>query len=193
MLPPEHSEDRTNLRRELQKKRRDWWDNAADRDVADAALGERLWQVLQQLEPDCLGLYWALPGEFNPNALALQAQRLLGCRLALPRARKSPPSMAYQLWDGQPPSERDDHGIACASGAPVTPDVVLVPCVGHTHDGYRLGYGGGYFDRYLAAHPEVVSIGLGWEVGDIPPERWTAGKHDIPLMVVITERHTWSA
>ena len=189
--PDASAEWRRELRRELQQKRQAWWDNAAARATADAALTERLWQVLQQLEPDCLGVYWALPGEFNPNTLALRAQRMLGCRLALPRSHKSPRAMRYHAWDGQPPTQRDDHGIACTDGEPVRPDVVLAPCVGHTREGYRLGYGGGYFDRYLAAHPDVVAVGLSWDVLEIPADRWQAQAHDLPLAAVLTEQHTW--
>ncbi|MFN3617853.1 MAG: 5-formyltetrahydrofolate cyclo-ligase [Aquabacterium sp.] len=185
-------DDRAALRRTLIQQRRAWWDNAATRTAADAALAELLWRVLEQLEPDCLGVYWALPGEFNPNTLALRAQQVLGCRLALPRSHKSPAEMHYQLWDGQPPTERDEHGIACAQGARVVPDVVLAPCVGHTRQAYRMGYGGGYFDRFLAAHPEVVAIGLSWEGGDLTSTSWTPGKHDVPLAAVITERNIWS-
>ena len=185
-------EARAALRRDLLNKRRAWWNNAADREAADEALAQLLWPVLQQLEPGCLGVYWPLPGEFNPKALALQAREVLGCTLALPRAQKEPAAMHYQRWDGEQPTSRDEHGIACSDGAPVTPDVVLVPCLGHTRAAYRLGYGGGYFDRYLAAHPEVVALGLSWEGGELTSEQLTPGKHDIPLMAVFTPRAIWS-
>ena len=65
------------------------------------------------------------------------------------------------------------------------PDVVLVPCVGFTREGYRLGYGGGYFDRWLAAHPGVISIGLAWSLSET---HFAAEPHDQPLTMVLTER-----
>ena len=74
----------------------------------------------------------------------------------------------------------------------MVPDVVLAPCVGHSRQGYRMGYGGGYFDRFLASHPEVVAIGLSWEGGDLTTTSWAPGKHDVPLAAVITERNIWS-
>ena len=44
-----------------------------------------------------------------------------------------------------------------ADAVPLTPDVVLVPLVGFDEEGFRLGYGGGYYDRYLAAHPQTIA------------------------------------
>jgi 5-formyltetrahydrofolate cyclo-ligase len=68
----------------------------------------------------------------------------------------------------------------------VEPDVLLVPLVGFDGDGYRLGYGGGYYDRTLAALPyRPRLVGVGYELGRLPtifPQ-----PHDIPLDVVITE------
>ena len=68
------------------------------------------------------------------------------------------------------------------------PDVVLVPCVGFTGAGYRLGYGGGYFDRWLAAHPHVVAVGVAWSVAELDPATFAAQPHDLPLAFVVTER-----
>lgn len=189
---PAPDSDRTSLRRALLAARKTWWASEAAAAAHDA-LAQRLWDALVQLEPTCLGVYWALPGEFNPNSLALKAQRTFGCTLALPTSQKNPPAMHYRLWDGQPPRATDDHGIACADGREVRPDVLLVPCVGHTAGAIRLGYGGGYFDRYLAAHPEAVAIGLSWEIGLLPADQLVAQAHDVPLMAVITERNTWSS
>lgn len=60
------------------------------------------------------------------------------------------------------PSAQDECGIACSTGAVLVPDPVLVPCASFTREGYRLGYGGDYFDRWLSVHPGVTSIGLAW-------------------------------
>ena len=93
--------------------------------------------------------------------------------------------MDYRRWDGAPPSRQDECGIASSDGAVVVPDVVLVPCVGFTREGYRLGYGGGYFDRWLAAHPGVISIGLAWGLSET---HFPAEPHDQALTMVLTER-----
>jgi 5,10-methenyltetrahydrofolate synthetase len=96
--------------------------------------------------------------------------------------------MHYRLWDGATPTLQDEWRIATSNGAPVTPDVVLVPCVGFTRSGYRLGYGGGYFDRWLAAHPHVTTVGVAWAVGEISEAEFAAEPHDLPLTVIVTER-----
>lgn len=167
------------------------WITTPQAQEAQAALHERVMAILAELEPDCLGLYWPMQGEFNPMDVAAAAQETLACRLALPCAQKSPPQMHFRLWNGQPPATRDDHGIPCPDGSPVVPDVVLVPCVGFTQEGWRLGYGGGYFDRFMAAHPEVTALGVAWESGQLTLADLQPQPHDIPLMAVLTESNTW--
>ena len=117
--------------------------------AAHAALAGHLAAVLARLEPQCLGLYWAIRAEFNA-ALALRDDAIVGnMPWALPFTRREPREMHFRAWDGTPPRLVDDCRIPASDGAPVLPDVVLVPCVGFTRAGYRLGYGGGYFDRWL--------------------------------------------
>ncbi len=96
--------------------------------------------------------------------------------------------MHYRLWNREPPTLLDECRIPACEGAPVVPDVVLVPCVGFTREGYRLGYGGGYFDRWLAAHPHVTAVGVAWSVAEIDTSSFAAEAHDRPLTLVVTER-----
>jgi 5,10-methenyltetrahydrofolate synthetase len=65
------------------------------------------------------------------------------------------------------------------------PDVVLVPCVGFTREGFRLGYGGGFFDRWLAEHPGVTTIGLAWSGAEV---HFPVEAHDRALTLILTER-----
>lgn len=95
--------------------------------------------------------------------------------------------MHYRAWDGAAPTVRDESGLPSSEGPPVLPDVVLLPCLGYTRDGYRLGYGAGYFDRWLAAHPQVTAIGVVWAVGALSPGEFTPEPHDQPMMLVVTE------
>ena len=96
--------------------------------------------------------------------------------------------MHYRAWDGQAPAVVDERGVPCSNGAPVMPDVVLVPCVGFTPAGLRLGYGGGYFDRWLAQHPEVTAVGVAWAVGEIGASEFKPQPHDQPMTLIVTER-----
>lgn len=189
--PPTAADDRAALRKRLIQARRDWAASPACA-PAQAELERRLWAVLSQLEPECLGVYWPIQGEFNPRNIACQAQAQWGTRLALPSAHREPVEMHFLPWDGQEPQARDGCGLPTGAGRPVVPDVVLVPCVGFSEQAVRLGYGGGYFDRYLAAHPGVTAVGVAWELGRLSVAQLVAAPHDQPLVAVVTESDTVS-
>ena len=96
--------------------------------------------------------------------------------------------MHYRAWDGSAPAIEDECAIPTSAGAPVLPDVVLVPCLGYTRSGHRLGYGAGYFDRWLAAHPQVTAVGVAWSVGELDAASgYVPQAHDRPLAVIVTE------
>jgi 5-formyltetrahydrofolate cyclo-ligase len=159
--------------------------------AATAALARSLREVLQQIEPELLGLYWPVRSEFNA-ALALQSDESapklpLALPLALPFARRTPAQMEYRRWDGAAPRAVDQCGIAASDGETVVPDTVLVPCVGFTRDGYRLGYGGGFFDRWVALHPHVTTIGIAWSAQQLDAAEFRPEAHDRPLTLIVTE------
>jgi len=160
--------------------------------AAQDALAVHLSAVLAALEPDGLGTYWPMRSEFNAGLL-WHAERVttspaLSLPLSLPFTQREPRRMHYRQWDGQPPTERDECGVATSTGRETVPDVVLVPCVGFTPSGYRLGYGGGYFDRWLAAHPHVTAVGVAWSAGEVSEAEFAAEAHDLPLACIVTER-----
>lgn len=82
---------------------------------------------------------------------------------------------------------RDRLGfLSPAEGGEETCEVALVPLLGFDRRGGRLGYGGGYYDRYFAAHPRVLRVGLayaGQEIGEVPSDAT-----DTLLDAVVTER-----
>lgn len=168
--------DRSELRRSLLAARRAFAATPAFQ-AAEHALREALPPLLEQLEPELLGVYWPLPGEFDPGTLP--------CPCALPFARRDPAQMQFRRWDGAVPTAQDECGIATSTGAVAVPDVVLVPCVGFTREGFRLGYGGGYFDRWLAEHPGVTTIGLAWSEAEA---QFSVEAHDHALTLILTER-----
>ena len=168
--------DRPALRRELLAARRAFAATPAFQ-TAQAALALSLAELLAQLEPELLGVYWPLAGEFDPGALPWPR--------ALPFARRDPAEMVFRRWDGSAPAAQDECGIATAGGAVAVPDVVLVPCVGFTREGFRLGYGGGYFDRWQAAHPGATTIGVAWSGAET---HFAVEAHDRALTLILTER-----
>jgi 5-formyltetrahydrofolate cyclo-ligase len=183
--PPETA--RRALRRRLLAER-GLMEGGADAKAHHAALARHLQTVVARLEPRCIGLYWPIRSEFNaPAALVADVLRARG-QLALPFCRRTPREMHYRAWDGQTPTVPDEVGIASTDGAPVVPDVVLAPCVGFTEQGYRLGYGGGYFDRWMAAHPEATVVGVAWSTTRIDAATLDVQPHDKPLMFVVTEQ-----
>lgn len=179
---------RQALRRRLRATREKFVASAAAVGAAEA-LEAKLLAVLTELEPECLGLYWPLPCEFNAARPWRTGPQNAALPLALPFAQRTPRAMHYRRWDGrQPPSLQDECGIASVDGAPIDPDVLLVPCLGYTDGMFRLGHGGGYFDRYLARHPGVTAVGIAWsacrlEEGDFAPE-----PHDLPMALIVTEQ-----
>lgn len=187
---------RAALRRRLLAQR-EQFAQSPQAGTASASLTCHLREVLAQVEPQCLGLYWPLPGEFNPRVpLGDDNGHSFvngGLRLALPFGRRAAREMHYRLWDGRPPSLLDECRIPASDGPPVVPDVVLVPCLGHTATGYRLGYSGGYFDRWLAAHAHVVSVGVGWSIGAIDDATFARQPHDVALTFIVTEAGVVSA
>lgn len=168
--------------------RREAFVQGPSREAAEQALAVHLERVLDQLEPKLLGLYWPIRSEFNaPLALAADPGQS-PWSMALPFCRRTPVEMHYRAWEGRSPTERDECNMATAAGAVVVPDVVLVPCVGFTRSGHRLGYGGGYFDRWLAAHPQVTAVGVAWAVGEVAEADFVAESHDQGLSFLVTEK-----
>ncbi len=96
--------------------------------------------------------------------------------------------MEFRHWDRQPLTSRDECRILTSDGPVVVPDVVLAPCVGYTASGWRLGYGGGYFDRWMTEHPHATVVGVAWSVCEIDEALWHPQPHDRALACVVTER-----
>ena len=81
---------------------------------------------------------------------------------------------------------KDRYGIPAPQGTPaLQPDLLLVPVNGFDARGYRIGYGGGYFDRTLAQADRPVAVGIGFEVARLEDVQPAA--HDLPLELIITE------
>jgi 5-formyltetrahydrofolate cyclo-ligase len=180
---------RADLRKTLLAQRRAFTtasEHAAAFAAEQAALSAQLRALLHQIEPDCLGMYWATQGEFDAVTACLADPFLVTLPWALPCAQKTPPQMHYRAWDKGALTSTDECGIASSQGSPCTPDVLLVPCVGFTRSGHRLGYGGGYFDRYVAAHPGITTIGVAWSFSEIDVEAFGPQAHDQTLTLVVT-------
>ncbi len=108
-------------------------------------------------------------------------------RAAMPVVIARDAAMIFRAWTPTTPMGCDRYGIPIpAAGEELAPNIVLLPLVAFDEAGYRLGYGGGYFDRTLAVQiPRPLTIGVGFELARVPSIRPQA--HDVPLDVIITE------
>jgi 5-formyltetrahydrofolate cyclo-ligase len=139
------------------------------------------------LEGSVIGCYWPFRGEFDPR-FAIRHFRRSGARAALPQVvRKRAPLHFREWWPGVALDTSGVFGLPVPVGTDeVTPGALLIPPVGFDAHGYRLGYGGGYFDRTLAAlSPQPLKIGVGFELSRIPTIRPQA--HDVPMDYIVTQ------
>src|SRR3954447_1555937 len=118
--------------------------------------------------PGILGVYWPFRAEFDPRPLIDWAVAS-GRTVALPVVVDKKGPLEYRAWR---PGEALVDGVwnipVPEKRELVTPRVVLAPLVGFDRACYRLGYGGGYFDRTLAAlSPRAFPIGVGFAVQEL--------------------------
>ena len=168
--------------------------NMPDRQQRAAVLQDvmRIWLVGR---PDIvIGAYWPIKGEFDPlpalhrwkedGELLDQPQRR---RIGLPVVDKVHKTMVFHAWYPGCRMEEDAYGIPKPKDTEViVPTLMFISCVGYGPGGYRLGYGGGFYDRTLASlQPRPTTVGLGYTNGflsDFEPQ-----PHDIALDAILNE------
>lgn len=160
--------------------------NAASLNERVERLVLHLDDVIRELAPRSLGFCWPYRAEPDLRAwvqawLAADATRIA----ALPVVVEKHAAMHFRRWTPGADMVPDRYGIPHpADPVEVQPDVVLVPLNAFDAAGYRLGYGGGYFDRTLA-RMETIPIGVGFELGRVPSA--LPQPHDRPMDWIVTE------
>ena len=163
-----------------------------------------------------IGAYWPIKGEFDPlpalyrwqedailnedsqskTSVAPESRAQLATesiagrsprKIGLPVVNKIHKTLTFHAWYPGCPMEEDAYGIPKPKDTElIVPTLLFVPCVGYGPGGFRLGYGGGFYDRTLATlQPRPVTVGLGYTHGwlpDMEPE-----PHDIPLDAVLND------
>ncbi len=134
-----------------------------------------------------IGFYWPFRGEISVLPFI---ERLLaaGVDVALPVVVVPGQPLEFHAWSPGEPLLEGVYGIPYpAQRKLVAPDTLLIPLVGFDPDCFRLGYGGGYYDRTLrAAQRKPLTIGIGFELSclsSIHPQ-----PHDVPLDSIVTEQ-----
>ena len=182
MMPPEIKAWRQAERKRLLELRRNL--PLAERAALIEPLLENLQRVLERAEFRTLGIYWPIQREVDLRPLADELCARCGATLALPVVVEKGAPLEYWKWRMGEPVERGFWNIPVPKErAPVEPDTVIAPLVGF-FDHYRLGYGGGYFDRTLA-RMRPFAIGIGFEFSRL--DGFTPQPHDIPMNVIVTE------
>jgi 5-formyltetrahydrofolate cyclo-ligase len=158
------------------------------------AIELRLVEQLSRLTPGVLGAYWPHRDEYDPMPLAAWHAGRNG-DVALPAVVMRGQPLEYRPWSPDAPMAPGSFSFGIPeplNGPAVFPDVLLVPLLGFDAAGYRLGYGGGYFDRTLAAWlVRPKTIGVGFEIGRLPTIH--PQPHDIPLDMIVTEAGVFTA
>jgi 5-formyltetrahydrofolate cyclo-ligase len=160
--------------------------SAEDRSVWSERISRALELALELYAGRLIGFYWPFRGEYDPRGV-LTTMRERGSRLALPVIVERGQPLVFREWSPGSLMVQGTWKIPMPeSGESVFPDALVVPLVGFDSQGYRLGYGGGFYDRTIVAMPERPrTIGVGFELGRL--ETIYPQPHDIPLEQIITE------
>jgi 5-formyltetrahydrofolate cyclo-ligase len=189
-MPSDLQAQKKALRAQLIAQR----ERLSDRVQRNEAL-QRVMRVWLLERPDTvIGAYWPIKGEFDPlpalyrwkeaETSAIDGKHR---RLGLPVVDKVHKTLTFHAWYPGCAMEPDAYGIPKPKDTEViVPTLLFVPCVGYGIGGYRLGYGGGFYDRTLAElAPKPFTVGLGYTVGfldDFEPE-----PHDQPLDAILND------
>lgn len=180
-------EEKQALRAVLRERRTE----AAQSSVAAAAdLAERFLRGVPVRPRWEVAGYLPIGDEIDVRPL-LQRLHGFGHEIALPAVVEPGAPLAFRRW-------RDGDALAdgpfgtrqpLATAAAVLPDLVILPLLAFDRRGYRLGYGGGYYDRTLAAlrrRKKVLAVGVGYGVQEVPAV--PSGRHDQVLDWIVTDR-----
>ena len=146
----------------------------------------RVWLVSRSERS--IGAYWPIKGEFDALPALFRWSEAEGeRRIGLPVIDRETKQLRFHVWYPGCPMEEDAYDIPKPKDTElIVPTLLFVPCLGYSTGGYRLGYGGGFYDRTLATlQPKPFTVGLGFTQGyvdDFEPE-----PHDMPLDAMITE------
>jgi 5-formyltetrahydrofolate cyclo-ligase len=151
----------------------------------DEQIGERLLAWWRSEPVAAIGVYWPLRGEPELGA-AYAALAREGVRLALPVVLAPDSALAFADWLPGEAMQKDGMGVAVPTERRLVarPPALLVPCLGFNAERYRLGYGGGFYDRTLAQAPRPRTLGIAYACLAAP---FASAPHDVALDRIITE------
>jgi len=143
--------------------------------------------------PCRVAAFWSTAAEPQLQPLLRQWVEEHGLSVSLPVVTAPDAPLTFRSWYPDQPLRPGAFGIQEPTGedAPL-PDIVLVPTLGFTRQGDRVGHGKGYYDRSLAAWKaqghRFTSIGIAWACGDLTGTPYTPAPHDVRLDAILTDR-----
>ncbi|WP_020653754.1 5-formyltetrahydrofolate cyclo-ligase [Massilia niastensis] len=176
-------QDKAALRNALKARRRAI--EPATKHAWDDRIGAQVVAWLRDHPQAMLGVYWPLAGE--PDLRPAYAEMAeAGVRLALPVVVARDTALEFAEWIPGEPTVADRMGVAVPAELRMVarPPALLIPCLGFNALGYRVGYGGGFYDRTLAPQPRPATLGVAYACQLVEFE---GAAHDVPLDRVITE------
>ena len=183
-IPANQSGDKAALRKALRATRRAL--DAGTRAHWDRLIGARIVAWWHGARVPLLAVYWPLADE--PDLSASYAQ-LSGCgvQLVLPVVLGKDAQLAFAGWEPGEPMAKDAMGIAVPASLRFEaspPPAMLIPCLGFNQARFRLGYGGGFYDRTLEHLPRPTTIGVAYSC---LAAQFDSAPHDIALDFIFTE------
>jgi len=160
--------------------------SSTQRDEHTRSVAANLDQVIGDVAGKHVSMFWPFLGEPDLRGwMATLTARGAMCLLPVVVAKAKP--LVFRSWRMGERLERGVWNIPVpAEGTQAVPDIVIAPVVGFDADCFRLGYGGGFFDRTLAyLDRKPLAIGVGFESQKIRTIHPLA--HDIPMDVIITD------
>lgn len=157
----------------------------ATRQAWDECIGAQVLAWWQAHPHAVLGVYWPLAGEPDLHPAYAQLAQA-GVRLALPVVIERDAPLGFAEWIPGEATVADRLGVAVPAELRMVarPPALLVPCLGFNAQGYRVGYGGGFYDRTLAPEPRPCTVGIAYGCQLVA---FVGDAHDVPLDRVITE------
>lgn len=185
MAPSTQTQPKDSLRQRA-KQIRKVLKNKGGFDAVEAATHHAK-QLIKGIDPSVtIGLYYPIGDEMETRLLA-QSLQTMGRQTALPVVTGKDQPLQFKVWEiGDPLVDGMFNTKQPEDAAPtVTPGFLIVPLLGYDNQCYRLGYGGGFYDRTLMAMPIIKAFGLaygGQIIDNLPRE-----DHDVPMHGIITD------
>ncbi|XAO71419.1 MAG: 5-formyltetrahydrofolate cyclo-ligase [Acetobacteraceae bacterium] len=190
MVVPPHSRadiatQKSALRAQMVRQR----SAASFTDDDSRKLIEHLTAYLETRSESVIAGTWPLPGEIDLRP-ALTLLRKRGRQIVLPETTPGGQALKFREWTEATPMKTGRYGTSHPEGAYRDLALILVPLLAFDQRLYRLGYGGGYYDRTLESlKVHAVGFAASWqEVETVPRDGF-----DIPMNVIVTERGILSA